>query len=313
MNATKICFATAALALAGTNTAFAYSFDGNLSSWLQGAGNWDPKTHVKAHEESDGVLSPGGGGQIYDAEAMYLDWDNNNLYIAVVSGTPETGTDYGPGDLAINFGTPVGNHYAYGLETTGKIGARARMENNHHGNTQITRTNGNFKSGNDGNGQYYDASHWSGNHGYTLNSNRGSLYSVAADGWGVGLPGNGVSNPTSILKGDEEAGIGDGIQYFYGEAHVNGDYTIGGYGGDHYLIEAAIPVSIFGTTVWESFTDGSVELALHWTQNCGNDNINLTHKEPPGGGGSIPEPGTIALMSLGFVGLGFYRRRKRQV
>ncbi len=313
MKTTKIYIAATALALAGTNSAVAYPLNGDLNSWLQGSGSWDPKGHVNKHVKSDGVLAPGGGGQPYDAEAMYLDWDADRLYVAVVTGTPKTGTDYGPGDLAINFGTPVNNHYAYGLETTGRIGGRARMEDGDHGNTKITKDNGDFRSGKDGKGNYIYASHWSGDHGYTKDSNEGSLYSVAAGDWGVGLPGYGISNPTSILKGTEEASVSsDGIDYFYDVTNYFGD------GDTHYLIEAGIPMTAFDSDDWDAFMAGDVAIAVHWTQNCGNDSINLTDTHDPTGGGgnpggSIPEPGTIALMGLGFAGFGFCRRRKRQI
>ena len=43
-------------------------------------------------------------------------------------------------------------------------------------------------------------------------------------------------------------------------------------------------------------------LGFHWDMSCGNDTIE--------GKVSVPEPGTVALLGLGLIGLGFVRRRR---
>jgi PEP-CTERM motif len=50
-----------------------------------------------------------------------------------------------------------------------------------------------------------------------------------------------------------------------------------------------------------SFTD----LGLSWNMTCGNDTIQ--------GDYSVPEPGTIGLLSLGLLGVGFASRRRKAI
>jgi hypothetical protein len=105
------------LFLFSAHAAHAYTIDGNLSDWgVQRTGqasDWAPNANIKAYTVEDHTgnrntfLSPGYGGQAYDAEAIYLDWDKNFLYIAIATGhnplTKDTGVDYAPGDIAIDF------------------------------------------------------------------------------------------------------------------------------------------------------------------------------------------------------------------
>lgn len=77
----------------------------------------------------NGQVDPGYGGQAYDAEALYVTWDAENLYIALVTGhNPETPNNpskntYSTGDFALAFwdGTSTLT-YSYGIETKGDFG-----------------------------------------------------------------------------------------------------------------------------------------------------------------------------------------------
>jgi len=100
--------------------AFAYTVDGSFNDWgLQRTGrasDWTPSASVKEFiiEDQTGgsnvFLNPGYGGQRYDAEAIYLDWDATWLYVLIVTGLPPDNpqnpgaNSYAPGDIAIDFG-----------------------------------------------------------------------------------------------------------------------------------------------------------------------------------------------------------------
>ena len=110
-----------------SNPAFAYIIDGSLADWgvtpgAYGSSQWIPNSGIfYAIEDNDpGVnyVGPGYGGQPYDAEAIYIDFDSTNLYFSVVTGFPGSGTDkYQPGDIALDFDGD--GFYEYGIDTTG--------------------------------------------------------------------------------------------------------------------------------------------------------------------------------------------------
>ncbi len=63
-------------------------------------------------------------GNVYDAEAMYFDNDQDYAYIAVITGTPQSNVQFLPGDIFIDVGkyqslsssTYNAKKYAYGID-----------------------------------------------------------------------------------------------------------------------------------------------------------------------------------------------------
>lgn len=71
----------------------------------------------------------------------------------------------------------------------------------------------------------------------------------------------------------------------------------------HYVLEAAIPLSYLGLSA--NPDDPIQPLTIHWTQECGNDYLNLDADINP-----VPEPATMLLLGSGLIGLGWFGRRK---
>jgi hypothetical protein len=239
--------------------ASAYTIDADLSDWgVQRNGNvadWTPHALAKAWTVEDqtggrgAYLTPGYGGQAYDVEALYVDYDASYLYLALVTGhsplTSNSGGNYAAGDFGIDFGR--NGSYEFGLETTGSNGKVS-----------------------------------------------GGLYAVST--WGAGLWGAANEGPTSILNG-ALLGMGE-VEY-----STSGVANMGTYVSDkHYFYEARIPVALFG-----SYWGGGDAFDVHWTMNCANDSLVVD----PVPGAHVPEPGTLALLPLGLLGMFGVARRRR--
>lgn len=90
--------------------------DGNIDDWLAPGGkkSWTPANsaiHATVEDQTgdlNTLLSPGYGGQAYDAEALFATIVGSKLYIALATGhnplTQTLGNNYGAGDFAIDFG-----------------------------------------------------------------------------------------------------------------------------------------------------------------------------------------------------------------
>lgn len=114
-----------------------------------------------------------------------------------------------------------------------------------------------------------------------------------------GLAGNlalaDPTHPTSILSGTDR---GTGTVAYTTVSQNNYGTWIA---DPHYFYEVAIPLSSFGA----DWADGA-NFRVHWSENCANDSIwvdaTATHQ--------VPEPGTLALLPLGMLGLMALRRNK---
>lgn len=104
-------------------------------------------------------------------------------------------------------------------------------------------------------------------------------------------------HPTSLLGGV----LVDTAAYKYS---ASGNERYGqGKKDEHFLYEVSLDLATLYSAGW----DGS-EFNIHWTQNCANDSIIV---DP---GFAVPEPGSLALVGVGMVGLlgGSLRRRKER-
>jgi hypothetical protein len=75
------------------------------------------------------------------------------------------------------------------------------------------------------------------------------------------------------------------------------------YNPYHYVLESSIPLNDLGLNA-----DSFHSLTIHWTQQCGNDYLNLDADVNP-----VPEPSTLLLLGFGLICVGLYgwRRKKK--
>ncbi|MCP5159050.1 MAG: hypothetical protein H6974_07330 [Gammaproteobacteria bacterium] len=151
MNQYKFLLMTCALGLTLSTKSLAgtLSVDGNLADWGLFTSTTNPQTWIPQGSQNcttasncflhngltiyyavedylggdGGRVYPGYGGQAYDAEALYVTLDADNLYIALVTGhdpnTKQQGNNYAAGDFALNFwsGAHPDSNYEFGIQT----------------------------------------------------------------------------------------------------------------------------------------------------------------------------------------------------
>ncbi len=266
--------------------------DGSLNEWGVTPGyDWDPFPGIISavedflpEDDPEGRVYPGWGGQTFDAEAMYVKTDANNLYYAIVTGMPPEGA-FGllPGDIFINFnnqgfeyGIAVPDHYSYLPTDAASINAHNAPEN-------------------------------------------GALYAVDPE---IDLDWSCWEQETWLNLGDIDIPVKIHDYIYYADGNYEGkkgaqylaggtfDYskfvltimpssTPGAAGTDdvRYVIEGSVPIEAFGTDWGKSFE-------MVWSQTCGNDIIRVQYN-------AVPEPSTLLLFGMGAIGtLGRILRRK---
>ncbi|MBB4014267.1 PEP-CTERM sorting domain-containing protein [Niveibacterium umoris] len=201
-----------------SQSAAAYVIDGNLQpDWSINKTTMAPGSAVKGYTVEDwtrngsGFLSPGYGGQAYDAEALYVDFDATTLYLGLITGMNPAmrmgNGNYAPGDFLIDFGRD--GKFEYGFTTT-----------------DIKNTNGSA---------------------YRPTIKVGSLYRIgdATNGWYFGL-WNGQNK--NYANGRDPVAVKAGTLIGDGKVATSG--PVSGYGqyatDTHYMYEAAIPLALFG-------------------------------------------------------------------
>lgn len=277
----------ALLGIVGSTTVSAavINIDGKLADWGVNKSTWVP-----ADATANGIqftiddqtgrgnyrLGPGWGGQAYDAEALYAKKSGEVLYIALVTGhNPRTlnqpsKNSYGAGDFAIDFGR--NGIYDLGI-------------NIQHATSVSSSGVYSFESFGVEGGVYKDPK-WA----YGLWDRDGNYTDPGSSSYNPDL-----AHPTHLTDG---TWVGDVSGLFYSQTAVTG------YGSNqndlHYIYEMSVDLALLRKAGW---IDGQA-FDIHWTQNCANDSIFV---DPPG---SVPEPGTLALIGLSVFGLVVARRKK---
>lgn len=191
------------------------TIDGSFADWgVKNNGTlagWTPNSGVlyTVEDQSNtngGYLSPGWGGQAYDAEAMYLTWytkadGQTYLALGLITGhdpsTPTTGNSYGRGDFAIDFGRD--GSFEFGVLTAN------RSSTLHQGDV-VSTTNADWATGLWSAPGVYDPAH--------------SPYITKVN------TGTDVGNASMVISSS------------FG--------NMGTLGGNHWFYEVEIPVSVFG-------------------------------------------------------------------
>ncbi len=241
-----LLIAASAALLASASHSAPITADGNFADWgIQANGTaagWTPTANAgilytvqDQGNANNGFLSPGWGGQAYDAEALYLTWNKKAdgktyLYLGLVTGhnpdTPTAGGTYGRGDFGIDFGRD--GSFELGILT------KKRSATLEQGDV-VKTTNADWATG--------------------LWSSPGVLANA----------GNPSPYLTHVNSG---ADVGDAIVTWQKIAGA-----MGALGGDHWFYEAEIPVSAFGS-YWLG-DNPLKAFDVQWTMDCANDIITL--------------------------------------
>lgn len=208
------------LALVSQATLAGVIVDGGYTDWSidpTTMASTDANTRYVVEDQRTSYLSPGYGGQEYDAEAMYTRQEGGKLYIGVMTGHSGHDRDWSAGDIAIDVGS--NGSYDFGVVTSNAVG---------NGGDGIGEA-----------GQLFAASAW--NYGIWRGpDDLAGLNDPAAVAFG---------HPTSVAEG---VLIAD-VDFVYSRPH----YGLGEWQQDaHYFIETSIDLSLLGgaTALLDGFT-----------------------------------------------------------
>jgi len=218
-----------------------------------------------------GFIDPGWGGQPFDAEAAYFAINGSNLYLAIVTGLPQGGAKdpwryNNPSYTAYDWNRRL-EKYWY---DPGDIGIDLGGDGNYE--VAITTRINNINS----------------SHTPTIGAGwllSGDLLWENPKAW---------INKTTYSDWD---GISDpwAVKAYNGATNLGVNFSYNAFGTDHYAIEAIIDNSLIGLSNGDVF-------ALHWTTECGNDNINLVT--------TVDEPSPLLLLVSGMGVFAIFYRRK---
>lgn len=270
----------------------------------------------------DAVGDASGGSQ-YEVYRMGYAFDDDNLYVNMLTGLPQEGSRYGSatinaGDLFINVGgSLLGGYEGRGLDAEYASGEVFGLGlSNHSGdmNSDLSRY-GWARSGNLDNGYdwgqvqqghlYSDAMFSTGVYeGYErTGSGRRNGLEDGSDAWG------GANNsPVHIAEFGLDLGFQSDVTWEYlgkTKKTANGvKVAKDGKKKKVYEVNAAISLEALGI-------QGGENIEMWWSMECGNDYGMTTAIAPDQPGSAVPEPASLLMVGLGLLGLGTLVRRKR--
>lgn len=286
----------------------AYDIDGNLKlDWGVDPehGDWVPDTGAITSYILEDYPGPGQTyprDEVCDIEALYIDNDANNIYVAIITSMPPGGFAYPayplgwhtteliiPGDLAIDVCDPAGSPfnaagYEYGIKLTSVIAPVSAGGDNPVNAVQ---------------GAVFHYPNWGGaiNQQSVRHNTPAAWFSSILEGSGSPIYTLGTDEfKYSIISGytDQETfpewPVSPSPQQRY-----------------NYAIEMKIPKSVFELDGGSGICDNNINVMT--AVSCLNDEIHKDRNIPPT---EIPEFSTIALPACTIIALFYFYRRKRQ-